>query len=221
MPIGARIRPEFERPDPALVKGLAACGSSDLADAMGRLHTVDASLRSLGVEGRLCGPALTVLTHPDDNLMIHAAIDLARPGDVIVVSGGGGLQTALVGEMVVAWAKERGVAGFIIDGAVRDVEALSLPVYARGSSPRAPFKVAPGEVGYPVGLGGLAVMPGDIVLADADGVVVIPREDGPLVLKRAQAVLAGDVEARAAMASGTYDRSWVAKALFQAGVDLE
>lgn len=221
MPIGARIQSHFQRPDPALVAALAGYSTCDLADAMGRFHMADPAIRPMAGAGRLAGPALTVLTRPDDNLMIHAAIDLAEPGDVLVISAGGGVQTALVGELVAAWAAQRGLAGFVIDGPVRDIEALALPTYARGCSVRAPFKKAAGEVGYPVGLGGVAVMPGDIVVADDNGVVIIPKDDAPDVLQRVQAIAAGDEQSRAAMAAGQFDRSWVKEATRAAGVAEE
>jgi regulator of RNase E activity RraA len=195
--------------------------SSDAADALGRLAVVDTAIRRLAGSGTLAGPALPVLCRPDDNLMIHAAIDMAQPGDVIVISAGGGTQTALVGELVSAWAKCRGVAGFVIDGAVRDVEALQVPTFARGTSPRAPFKVAAGEIGYPVGLGGVAVQPGDIVIADADGVVIVPQAEAENVLAKVAEIQQADRAAKEAMASGTFDRSWVVPALGKAGVEEE
>jgi RraA family protein len=221
MPVGARIRSRFPRPDAELVTAFAGLAASDVADALGRLGIADPAITWTGGGKRLAGPALTVLCRPDDNLMIHAAIDRAQPGDVIVVAAGGGAQTALIGEMLSRWAKERGVAGFVIDGPVRDVDAMVLPVLARGTSPRAPFRVAPGEVGYPVGLGSVAVHPGDIIVADADGVVVVPLADAAAVLAKAQAVGRKDEQDRAAMAAGTYDRSWVHPALKAAGVEEE
>lgn len=219
MPVGARIRASFPRPDAATLAALAGVSSCDAADALGRLAVVDPGIHRLAGRGILVGPALPVLCRPDDNLMIHAAIDLAQPGDVIVVSAGGGSQTALVGELVSTWAKIRGVAGFVIDGAVRDVEALQVPAFARGTSPRAPFKVAPGEVGFPVGLGGVAVAPGDIVIADADGVVVVPQAEAAEVLTRLAAVRQAEQSVKADMASGTDGRAWVAQALEKAGVE--
>jgi len=219
MPIGARIRSHFRRPPQELVASFARLAACDVADATGRHFVADPAIKAMGRSGPLVGTAVTVLCRPEDNLMIHAAIDLALPGDVIVVSAGGGTTTALVGEMVSRWARHRGVAGFIIDGAVRDVEALALPTYARGTNPRAPFKVAAGEVGYPVGIGGLTVSSGDIVVADADGVVVVPQDDAAAVLARARALAAHDVAARSAIDNGTYDRLWVGPALKAAGVE--
>ena len=142
MPAGARIRASFPRPDRATLAAFAGVSACDAADALGRLAVVDPAIHRMSGQGILVGPALPVLCRPDDNLMVHAAIDLAQPGDVIVISAGGGTQTALVGELVSSWAKARGVAGFVIDGAIRDVDALQVPTFARGPSPRAPFKLS-------------------------------------------------------------------------------
>ncbi|MHB9144570.1 MAG: RraA family protein [Symbiobacteriia bacterium] len=219
MPVGARIRASFPRPDQATLAAFAGVSASDAADAQGRLAVVDPAIRRMSGQGTLVGPALPVLCRPDDNLMIHAAIDLAQPGDVIIISAGGGTQTALVGELVSSWAKACGVAGFVIDGAVRDVEALQVPTFARGASPRAPFKAAPGEVGFPVGLGGVAVAPGDIVIADADGVVIVPQAEAAEVLGRLAEIRRAEQAAKDAMSGGTYDRAWVRQALEKAGVE--
>jgi regulator of RNase E activity RraA len=221
MTIGARVRSSFNRPSQALVDrfvGLAAC---DVADAAGRLYVADPAIRHVGGAGRLVGTALPVLCQPFDNLMIHAAIDMAQPGDVIVISAGGGTQTALVGELVSLWAKQRGVAGFVVDGAVRDVDALAVPVFAKGINARAPGKSAPGEVGYSVSLGGVTVNPGDIIVADSDGVAVVPLADAEAVLAAVAGVIAKDHASKQQMNDGTFDRTWVAVALKVAGVEGE
>lgn len=219
MPIGSRIRTRFDRPAPALVAAFAGLSTCDIADATGRLWVVDPALHHVGGGPSLVGVALPVWTRPDDHLMVQAAIDVAQPGDVIVVNAGGGIQTAMVGEMVSLWAKQRGVAGFVIDGAVRDVEMLALPTFARGRSARAPFRQAAGEVGFPIALGGVPVAPGDIVVADADGVAVVPLADAETVLEGVRKVVAKDQAARVAIPAGTWDRSWVRPALQAAGIE--
>ncbi|HYF80652.1 MAG TPA: RraA family protein [Symbiobacteriaceae bacterium] len=221
MPIGARIRASFPRPSADLVARFAGLAVCDVADATGRLYLADPAISPVGGGERLVGTALPVLCRPDDNLMIHAAIDRAQPGDVLVVAAGGGTAFALVGELVSLWAKYRGVAGFVLDGAARDVESLALPVFARGRSARQPHKAAPGEVGYAVGLGGVRVEPGDIIVADADGVAVVPQADAEAVLERVAQLAAKDAAAKAHMAAGTFDRTWVAAALKAAGVEEE
>lgn len=221
MPIGARIRTKFPRPDRDMIDAFAELATSDVADAMGRHYMVDSGIRHIGGGRRMAGPALPVLSQPDDNLMIHAAIELAQPGDVLVVSAGGGTETALVGELVSAWAQRRGVAGFVVDGAVRDADALRVPVFARGINLRAPLKRNSGEVGYTVGIGGLSVSPGDIVLADADGMVVVPQSDAEYVLAQARRIAVNNRTVLTEIENGKYDRSWLALALRGAGVREE
>lgn len=220
MPIGARIRRSFTRPDPALVAEYQNLAASDVADAAGRFF-IAGGIRHMGGETRLAGPALPVLIRPGDHLMVHAAIDRAQPGDVIVISTGGDEMTAVIGEVMSVYAGSRGVAGFVIDGPVRDVEALAVPVFARGANPRAPLKAAAGEIGYPVALGGVVVSPGDMVVADLDGVVVIPREDAAEVAVKTRAVIAGVKKNLEQITAGTWDRSWVDAALKAAGVEEE
>lgn len=225
MPIGARIRPHFSRPSADLVEAFKPMNSADVSDATERIYTADGAIRRVSpgpVPGpALVGPALTVSVRPEDHLMLHAAIDLAQPGDVIVVSTGGGSPSALMGELVCAWARHRGVAGIILDAPVRDVDLLSLPVFARGSHPRAPGRSAPGEVGYPISLGGVPVHPGDIVVADNDGIVFVPQSDAPLVLERTRGVVERDIKNRKLVTDGTWDRTWIPKALQAAGVTFE
>lgn len=220
MPIGARIRRNFTRPDPTLVAEFRELTASDVADAAGRFF-IAGGIRHMGGGTRLFGPALPVLIRPGDHLMVHAAIDRARPGDVIVVSTGGDEMTAVIGEVMSVYAQTRGVAGFVIDGPVRDIEALAVPVFARGANPRAPLKAAPGEIGYPVAIGGVVVSPGDMVVADLDGVVVIPQADAAVVAAKTRTVVAGVKKNLEQIAAGNWDRSWVDAALKAAGVEEE
>jgi regulator of RNase E activity RraA len=153
VPAGFRILPGPSRPSPAIVAALAGLQASLLSDNMSRLQGAGASmLRPMHRGGTLAGPAFTVKVAPGDNLMVHKAIDLAAPGDVIVVDAGGHLEQAIIGEIMSSWAAKRGVAGFVIDGAIRDAAALaegSFPVYARGASHRGPYKDGPGEINVP------------------------------------------------------------------------
>lgn len=127
--------------------------------------------------GQLIGTALTVKTRHGDNLAVHAALKLARPGDVIVVDGGGDISQALIGEIIMVHAQSIGVAGFVIDGAIRDVAAIrkgDLPCFARGVTHKGPYKHGPGAVNVPVSIGGMVVNPGDLIVGDEDGVIAIP-----------------------------------------------
>lgn len=221
MPIGARIRTNFQRPDPTLVAGFQGLSASDVSDAAGLQYVVDPGIRHLAGARALLGVAFTVLATPGDHLMLQAALDLAQPGDVIVVSGGGIASNALVGENLVAWAARRGVAGFVIDGAVRDVDLLPLPTFARGATPRKSARSGPGEIGFAIGLGGVSISPGDIIVGDGDGVVVVPQAEAAGILERARKVAANNVAVMEKIAAGTWDRSWVQGALKNAGVVVE
>jgi RraA family protein len=195
--------------------------TGNVADCLHRLFAVR-GLRpvALPAGGRLAGPALTVRTAPADNLFIHKAIDLARPGDVLVVDACGGRSHALIGEIMARLAQARGVAGFVVDGCVRDsaeLAALGLPVFAAGVSPFGPWKNGPGEIAYPVCCGGVPVLPGDLVLGDADGVVVVPRADAAEVIAAAESVQRRERDQLADIAAGRADRAWVDEALRRLG----
>jgi RraA family protein len=216
---GFRILPMPPRPAPALVQALGETVAAHLSDCMGRIHAAT-GLRAMHRGGGLAGSALTVKVPPGDNLMVHKAIDIAAPGDVIVVDAGGVLEQAIIGEIMSSWAAKRGVAGMVIDGAVRDAAALaqmSFPVYAKGVTPRGPFLYGPGEINCPVSIGGMAVMPGDIVVGDEDGLVCVPAADAADVLALARAQKDREDAILAAIARGDLDRAWVDETLRQRG----
>ena len=220
MSIGFRIFPGPKRADPRLLERLRALPVSNVSDNMQRSHGTN--LEPIHRGGRMVGTALTVRTRPGDNLMVHKAIDMAAPGDVIVVDAGGALENALVGELMAGWARKRGVAGFVIDGAIRDSEALSegdFPVYAAGVTHRGPWKDGPGEINVVVSIAGMVVCPGDLVAGDHDGVVAIPAEDAERVIAAAEAQNRKEQAALAAIGAGTWDRSWVDEALKARGCD--
>ena len=154
---------------------------------------------------------------------MHKAIDMALAGDVIVVAGEGGLSNAIIGELMIGWAQRRGVAGFIIDGAVRDaavIRSLSIPVYAAGITPRGPYKDGPGEINVPVSLGGVVVNPGDILVGDADGVVVISPKEAQDILEKAKATVAKEADIMKSIKEGTWNRAWVDKTLKDKGCEF-
>ncbi len=178
-----------ERPSPAKLVALRSFPTPLLGDAMGRLNLMDGALKPLFPEAHCAGPALTVLTREGDNLAIHCALDEAEPGDILVINGFGGSTRAVFGDLLAEICLARGVAGVILDGFARDastMEQLGLPVWCRGTSPAGPFKHGPGAVGAPVACGGLVVNSGDIVIADADGVAVVPAADISAVASRAE-----------------------------------
>jgi len=173
--------------------------------------------------GVLAGPALTVKTRPGDNLMVHKAIDIAEPGDVIVVDAGGDLTNAIIGEMMVTHATKRGVAGFVINGSIRDVATISksgTPVYAAGVTHRGPYKDGPGEINCVVAIAGMIIEPGDLMLGDDDGLVCIPFDVLDAVLVDAQAKHNAEIAQMAAIKEGTVNRRWVDDALTKLGCEI-
>jgi len=221
--IGFRILPMPARPPRKLVKALAAMVTAHLSDNMNRLVAGGAALRPMHRGGKLCGPAFTVKVAPGDNLMVHKAIDSAAPGDVIVVDAGGDLTHAIIGDIMSSHAEKRGVAGFVIYGAIRDsaeIGARRFPVYACGVTHRGPYKNGPGEINAPIALDGMVVNPGDIIVGDADGVVAVPLAHAEEVLALARAQLAKETATLNAIAKGKVDRRWVDELLRQRGCDF-
>lgn len=216
MAIGCKIIRDFPRPDTALVERFRGIPVSDLDDCMGRTAAADAAIRPLN-KGQLLGCAFTVKLPEGDNLMFHAALDIAKPGDVIVVDAGGRTERAMFGDLLVIYSKARGIKGIVCDGAVRDKEGIEavedFHVYARGFTPNGPYKNGPGEINVPVVIGGRVVRPGDIVVGDADGIIFISPEIASQVAEAALAV--GDKEKKSLekIASGTFTRPWVAEKL--------
>jgi RraA family protein len=220
MSVGFRIFPSPARADSALLERLARLPVSNVSDNMLRGH--GASLQPFHRSGRMVGTAFTVRTRPGDNLMVHKAIDMAAPGDVIVVDAGGALENAIIGELMAGWAARRGVAGIVIDGAIRDSEVLSagdFPVYAIGVTHRGPWKDGPGEINVPVCIDGMVVMPGDLIAGDHDGVLAIPQHDALRVIEAAEAQYRKEQASLAAIAAGSWDRTWVDEALRARGCD--
>jgi RraA family protein len=221
--IGFRILPMPARPPKTLVKALGAMVTAHLSDNMNRLVAGGAALRPMHGGGKLCGTAFTVKVAPGDNLMVHKAIDVAAPGDVIVVDAGGVLTCAIIGDIMTSLASKRGLAGMVIHGAIRDaaeIRARRFPVYACGITHRGPYKNGPGEINLPVALDGMVVHPGDIIVGDADGVVAVPQAYAAEVLALARAQLAKETALLKAIAAGTADRRWVDEALRQHGCEF-
>jgi RraA family protein len=212
-----------KRPDPKLVAELAKMVTPHLSDSMERLYAGGPQLRPMHREGKLAGPAYTVKTTPGDNLLVHKALDAAQKGDVIVVDAGGICENAIIGELMMSRARQRGVAGIVIWGAIRDsaeIGAGTYPVYASGVTHRGPYKNGPGEINVPINMGGMAVNPGDIIIGDADGLVAIPQEQAERILKSAQGILAKETAAMKEIEAGSVDRSWVDKALKEKGYKI-
>ncbi len=216
---------DIQRIDPELVARAAQYPSSILADVAGRRGALCSRIAPLAPTMRLAGPALTIDVRPGDNLMIHAAMALARPGDVLVIDGKGDESCALMGEIMVSQCMALGIAGVVVYGAVRDTEAiraLGFPMYAVGANPNGPSKLVPGRINWPVSVGGVTVQPGDLVVADGDGVVVVETAKVPTVLELAKKKLADETARIDGIRSGTQLRpTWLDAALRKAGVLAE
>lgn len=219
MSAGFRIRRSWPRVSGDLVARGRTLPVANVSDAMHRL-TGTAALQRFHRAGPMAGPAFTVRVRPGDNLLLHKALDMAAPGDVIVVDAGGALDNALIGELMVSHAKMRGIAGVVIDGALRDRDELyqiNLPIFARGVCHRGPYKDGPGEIGFPVSIDGMTVAPGDLVLGDGDGVLAVPREGAAGILDAAEAKQQAEEQQVETTLAGNLDRSWVDRALEDAG----
>lgn len=215
----------FDRVDAGIVERAAQFPSSILADVAGRRGALNGRIAPLAPSMRFAGPALTVEVRPGDNLMIHAAMAIAKPGDVIVVDGKGDLNSALMGEIMCQQCAAIGVVGIVIDGAVRDSEAireLGLPMYAAGLNPNGPTKNVSGRLNHPISIGGVTVRPGDLVVGDADGVTVIEREKAAAMLPLAAEKVAAETKRIADIKSRKSLRpAWLDGALRAAGVIRE
>ena len=215
-----RILDIAQRPAPRLVAELAQMVTPHLSDSMERLSAGGAQLRPMHDGSKLAGPAFTVRTAPGDNLLVHKALEMAKAGDVIVVDAGGYTGNAIIGELMSVYAKQRGIAGLVIWGAIRDsaeIRASDFPVFAAGVTHRGPYRNGPGEINVPIVMGGMAVNPGDIVVGDADGLVAIRPDEAESVLASAKAILEKETVTMRQFLEGTADRSWVDKVLTQKG----
>jgi 4-hydroxy-4-methyl-2-oxoglutarate aldolase len=216
------LRRDFERVPPAVVAQAAAFAASILSDVAGRRGTLDGRITPLSRSTRLAGPAFTIEVRPGDNLMIHAAMALAQPGDVLVVDGKGDRSCALMGAIMITACKKLGLGGVVLDGAHRDTEdllALDFPVYSVGSNPNGPTKSVPGRINHPISCGGVAVNPGDLVVGDGDGVVVIERDRvASLLTPAAQKVTDERVRIDEITAGRNIRPAWLDGALRAAGL---
>lgn len=223
MTIGFRILARDRVASKQLVDAFAQLPVANVSDSMSRMTSAGPTLRPMHASGGMAGVALTVKSRPGDNLMLHKAIDMAVPGDVIVVDAGGELTNALMGELMLAYAIKRGVVGFVINGAIRDLDNFretNLPTYAAGVTHRGPYKDGPGEINVPVAVDGMVIHPGDIMIGDSDGVLCVPIDGADEILKSTQAKSAAEIKQMAAIEAGTNDRSWVDRALKERGCIL-
>ncbi|NTZ16534.1 RraA family protein [Paenibacillus sp. JMULE4] len=222
--IGFRICKSVDRINPEIIASFKGIAASNIADVMGRFRAMDHAIKSVNKPGiHVVGSAFTVRTHPSDNLMVHKAMDLAKPGDLIVIDASGDMGHAILGELMCHYAKVKGLGGFIVDGPVRDLYAIAemgFPVFARGGTPRGPYKEGPGEINTVISCGNVPVAPGDVIVGDDDGVVVIPSAEAQEVLKSARAVQEKEAATIQAIYDGKWDRSWIDAALQAKGCEV-
>lgn len=200
------IRRDFERPPPELVQAFAGVPTGHLVDAMEGRGTLHHSIQALlPAKASLLGVAVTCHCGPADNLAVFGALDIARRGDVVVAAADGFMKTSVTGDLLLGMARNKGVAGFVTDGLVRDVagiEAVGLPVYCAGVTANSPARNGPGTVGFPVVLGDAVVNSGDLLVGDRDGVVVVPRLQADSVLARLPAIRAAEQALEAKVRAG-------------------
>ena len=225
MSIGCKIVRDFTRPEKELVELFRDVPVANIDDCMGRTAAVDSGIKPVGTCKQLLGTAFTVRVPQGDNLMFHAAMDLAKPGDVIVIDAGGFTDRAILGELMATYCKTRGVRGIICDGAIRDWDGLAamedFTVFARGANPNGPYKNGPGEINTPVNIGGRVVNPGDIVVGDCDGIIFIDPADAKelsVAVKKVEAMEADIMDK--ILNDGTYVRPWVEEKLQQIGCTI-
>lgn len=219
---GFRIYTKVNRPSKEIIEAFKGLPVANIADEMNRFFCVDARIKPLN-KAPLLGPAFTVKARTADNLLFHKALDLAQPGDIIVVDVQGDIVNSVTGEIMMREAMKRGVAGIVIDGAVRDSDALremDMAIYAAGITPKGPYKDGPGEINVPICCGGIVVNPGDILVGDADGIVVINPQDAPVIVEKAKAKQAKEQAIFKAIEEGTRDKSWMDKELKARGCEI-
>jgi len=212
---------DFERVPASIVARAAEFQPAILADVAGRRGALDGRIKALRPRMRLAGTAITVEVRPGDNLMIHAAMAIAKPGDVLVIDGKGDQTAALMGAIMISVCRKIGLGGVVVDGAVRDrLELLGLgfPVFSAGFNPAGPTKFVPGLINHPLSAGGTSVHPGDLIVGDADGVVVIAREKAEDLLLLAERKVAAETARLEEIARGQTASTWLTAALRASGV---
>ena len=197
---------------------------ANVSDCMSRMTAGGARLRPMHDGTAMAGPAFTIKTRPGDNLLIHKALKLAQPGDVIVVDAGGDLTNALIGEIMVGEAKLKGLGGIVINGAIRDSAVIrkdGFPVFAAGVTHRGPYKDGPGEINVPIAIDGMVIEPGDLVIGDDDGLLCVPYDRAEQLLAAARQKQEIEAVMVAEIADGTQDNGWIDVALKRANCAIE
>jgi regulator of RNase E activity RraA len=224
MTIGFQILKRRRKVADDIVAKFRGLPVANVSDQMSRLTAGGARLKPMHKGGAMAGPALTVRTRPGDNLMLHKALDVAEPGDIIVCDGGGDLTNSLIGELMLSHAIKRGVAGVVINGAIRDsdwIRERAFPVFAAGVTHRGPYKDGPGEINVPIAIDGMVIEPGDLVIGDGDGMLAVPFAAAETVLAATLKKKAAEEQQMAEIEAGTIDRSWIDASLKRLGCRFE
>lgn len=221
---GFRVKLSYPSVESSLRDALRPFDVPDISDTLNRLYAIDSSIVCQNSQTKsLCGSVCTVRVFPGDNLMVHKALDVARPGDVVVVDAHGERSmNAVLGDLICTKAKHRGIAGFIVDGLVRDmpgIDEIEFPVFARGTTAVGPLHRGPGEINFPVCCGGVVVNPGDIIKADASGIVVVPRDHLQDVIDRLGAQKERQKSYLEAVRQGEFSNQWVDQLLANENCD--
>lgn len=195
---------------------------ANIDDCMNRLGAVDHAIRPIGHKGQMLGQALTLQVAPGDNLMLHVAMDMIKPGDVLVIDAGGFDNRAIFGELMATYCASKGAVGIVCDGAIRDYNELAelpnIAIYARSATPNGPYKNGPGQIGVPICVGGKTVHPGDIVVGDGDGIIIITPSEAENLSNAARQVVKKEKGIREnIIKNGTYDCPWVKDKLKEIG----
>lgn len=217
---GFQVLQRRRQVSPKLVDAFRGLPVANISDCMARMFGGGSRLRPMHKGGPLAGPALTVRCRPGDNLMIHKALTMAKPGDVLVVDGGGDLTNALFGEIMVARAVKSSLAGVVLNGAVRDSEEIGqgdFPLYAAGVTHRGPYRDGPGEINVPIALDGMVIHPGDLIVGDADGLLCVPFDDAERLLAATHNKMEVEKKMLADIAADQLDTSWIDTTLKRLG----
>jgi 4-hydroxy-4-methyl-2-oxoglutarate aldolase len=196
---------EIDRAEPSVIDRLGEIGTASVHEAIGRVGFVGPHIRPIQQDARIAGSAVTVLSHPGDNIMIHAAVEVCRPGDVMVVVNTAPSTHGMFGDLLAGSLMAHGVRGLVIDAGVRDtadLRRMGFPVWSQHVSCQGTVKSTPGSVNVPVVLGGVTVRPGDVICADDDGVVVVGREDAAWALEQSEARLVKEAATRERLNAG-------------------
>jgi len=226
MPVGKRIFLKRNLPDKEIIDGFKNIPASNIADVMERNSAMNPRIKLVSDIKKkiMVGPAFTVKVRAGDNLLIHAAMSYSNEGDVIVVSNEEDNTRSLVGEIMLTYLKNtKKIAGIVLDGPIRDIDEVKgwdFPIYCTGTTPGGPYKDGPGEINVPISCGGLSINPGDIIVGDADGVIVIPLNDAEEILEKAKEFKINDQNKVKAVKEDKLDQSWVKNALEEKGIEI-